>query len=100
MQITAAVSVPVDLSHDRKFFFDWGFQQNYDLPWNSSNFYNVPIWPGLKTDKFKRSLSNEVNYDKYGNKGDGIHPNDFSAGEFYEAIENLLVRFDMFSINT
>lgn len=92
-QITAAFSVPIELSHDRKFFFDWGFQQNYDLPWNSSNFYNIPIWPGLKDGKFRQRRDQFENIKtKYGAGESGVHPNDFTAGELYEALENLLVR--------
>ncbi|KAL5274680.1 hypothetical protein ACFFRR_001015 [Megaselia abdita] len=88
MQITAAFSIPVELSHERKFFFDWGFQQNYDLPWNSSSFYNIPIWPGFKDNKVRqrRDLKYEVSQE-------GVHPNDFTAGEFYEALESLLVSY-------
>lgn len=84
----------MELSHDRKFFFDWGFQQNYDLPWNSSSFYNIPIWSGFKDGKVrnKRELFESIEL-KYGVGMNGIHPNDFTAGEFYEALENLLVRW-------
>lgn len=93
LQITAAVSVPLELSHDRKFFCDWGFQQNYNLPWNSSNFYNIPIWPGLKDGKVRsrRDLFEDIE-SKYGVGKNGIHPSDFTAGELYEALENQLVR--------
>ena len=78
-----SVSVPVvDLPPDRKVFFDWGLQMNYDMPFNVSSFYMVPIWATNGTAR----MSN------WHFLTDAVHRNDFTAKQLYEGLENMLER--------
>lgn len=73
-----SVSVPItDLPPDRKVSFDWGIQMNYDMPFNVSSFYMVPIWA---TNGSRSLLINSPRVHKY----------DFTARELYEGLENML----------
>ena len=78
-----SVSVPVvDLPPDRKVFFDWGLQMNYDMPFNVSSFYMVPIWATNGTARMS----------KWHFLTDAVHRNDFTAKQLYEGLENMLER--------
>ncbi|XP_017874370.1 PREDICTED: uncharacterized protein LOC108621507 [Drosophila arizonae] len=90
-QITAALSVPVVLP-PRKIFWDWGVQVNYELPSNPAKFYAAQIWEDQFARRAKRHLHNETQ--KYMPAAwTNMHPNDLTAGELYESIENMLVRY-------
>ncbi|TDG52206.1 hypothetical protein AWZ03_001487 [Drosophila navojoa] len=90
-QITAAVSVPVVLP-PRKIFWDWGVQVNYEVPSNPAKFYAAEIWEDQFARRAKRHLHNETQ--KYMPAArTNMHPNDLTAGELYESIENMLVRY-------
>uniref|UniRef100_A0A1A9WLP9 Uncharacterized protein n=1 Tax=Glossina brevipalpis TaxID=37001 RepID=A0A1A9WLP9_9MUSC len=44
-QMIGSVSIAISgLPKTRKAFVDWGFQMNYQMPFNLSEFYMVPIW--------------------------------------------------------
>ncbi|XP_023161854.1 uncharacterized protein LOC111593370 isoform X2 [Drosophila hydei] len=84
------MSVPFDLNK-RKVFMDLGFQMNYNLPFNLAAFYNPAFWSNPYERRGKREL-----YNFTGSTNEllvtesGIHPRDFTAGELYAGIENLL----------
>lgn len=91
LQITSALSVPVVIPQ-RKLFWDWGVQMNYEMPAKPSSFYAATIWPGQFERRIKRQLRNETQ--KYMPAGlRDMHPNDLTAGELYESIENMLTRY-------
>ncbi|XP_034488905.1 uncharacterized protein LOC117792762 [Drosophila innubila] len=93
LQITSALSVPVVIPQ-RKLFWDWGVQMNYEMPAKPSSFYAANIWPGQFERRNKRQLRNET--EKYLPAGlTDMHPNDLTAGELYESIENMLTRYGM-----
>lgn len=88
-------------------YWDWGFQMNYDLPVNLGQFFNAPIWGEAFDDYRKRRDLLEAQYpDNQNNKtvwensekyyaddlNSGKHPSDFTAGELYHSLENLLLR--------
>ncbi|XP_016944497.4 uncharacterized protein [Drosophila suzukii] len=90
-QVTSSLSVPVVIP-DRKLFWDWGIQMNYALPAQPSSFYAATIWPDEFSRRGRRHLRNETA--KYLPGGvSTIHPSDFTAGELYESLENMLVRY-------
>ncbi|XP_037942799.1 uncharacterized protein LOC119675665 [Teleopsis dalmanni] len=99
--LTASVSVPVtELLPERKLIIDWCFNMGYDLPYTVAQFYNIPIWPGFQNPKSKREIQEksvtklQKLYGKYDKKTDANrHPNDFSAGELYQGIEDYLVNY-------
>ncbi|XP_055920464.1 uncharacterized protein LOC129952065 [Eupeodes corollae] len=88
LQITMSISTPVFVPN-QKMYFDWGFQMNYDLPANLSSFYSVPIWPGA----FNKRLSRDIDHSKYQVLNEGVHSNDFTAGELYIGFEDLLLSY-------
>ncbi|XP_061400296.1 uncharacterized protein LOC133336019 [Musca vetustissima] len=105
--LVASVSVPVtEYLPDRRVIIDWCFQMAYDLPYQLSSFYNIPIWPGKHSPvkNPKRSIAND-NVSSIGNHWHSIeainntttfgsrHPSDFTAGELYRSIEDLLVSY-------
>lgn len=104
--MTYLLSVPIELPN-RKMYWDWGMQMNFDLPYNIDKFINVPIWPGKFGDRKRRNLielphQSRGNYtwsdiaDKYNDvasNDSGKHYSDFTAGEFYYALENILTRY-------
>ncbi|XP_073820046.1 uncharacterized protein [Musca autumnalis] len=76
-QITSSISLPiVDLPPTRKAFFDWGFQMNYNMPFNLSSFYMTPIWPSKDNEISKRELYNV----------------DLTPAQVYSSLENILER--------
>lgn len=79
-----SVSAPVELK-DMRLYFDWGFQVNYNLPYDLSNFYDVAKWPG-----HSRQHTRAISYDKY-NIQNNTHPADATAGEVYMALEELMI---------
>ncbi|XP_017091682.2 uncharacterized protein [Drosophila bipectinata] len=90
-QVTSSLSVPVVIP-DRKLFWDWGLQMNYAFPSQPSSFYAATIWPDEFSRRGKRHLRNET--EKYLPGGvKSMHPNDFTAGELYESLENMLARY-------
>ncbi|EDX14222.1 GD18294 [Drosophila simulans] len=90
-QITSSLSVPVVIP-DRKLFWDWGLQMNYALPAQPSSFYAATIWPDEFSRRGKRHLWNETA--KYLPEGvSAMHPSDFTAGELYESLENMLIQY-------
>ncbi|XP_017046800.1 uncharacterized protein LOC108091926 [Drosophila ficusphila] len=90
-QITSSLSVPVVIP-DRKLFWDWGLQMNYNLPAQPSSFYNATIWADELSRRAKRELRNETAKYLPGGKTT-MHPSDFTAGELYESLENMLIRY-------
>ncbi|XP_037942800.1 uncharacterized protein LOC119675666 [Teleopsis dalmanni] len=100
LQLTASLSVPViDLPKLRQISLDWGFQMNYELPYNLSSFYNIPIWPGLIGNVQRRSLANskQLNllYEEFNNETLGLDPYDYdySAGEIYRGLQDVLIGY-------
>ncbi|XP_030376317.1 uncharacterized protein LOC115625417 [Scaptodrosophila lebanonensis] len=104
MSLTSSVSIPVHAFYpDRRILIDWCFSVGYDLPNSLSSFYNIPIWPGFANlpqtqAQTKRELPrNKTEFEMYAKYGrDGLaqmHPQDFSAGELYEAIEDFLTSY-------
>ncbi|KAH8310910.1 hypothetical protein KR044_003443 [Drosophila immigrans] len=93
LQITSALSVPIVIPQ-RKIFWDWGVQMNYDMPVNPSSFYAATIWPDqFERHHHKRELRNETQKYMPANGLTDMHPNDLTAGELYESIENMLKRY-------
>ncbi|XP_061400297.1 uncharacterized protein LOC133336020 [Musca vetustissima] len=108
LQLTVLVSAPVE-NPVRKIYWDWGIQANYDLPYTPQNFINVPIWPNKWEDEFEEEIrrrrglhedhDKSVNHtwwriaEKYNEDVANKHPSDFTAGEFYYAMENLLISY-------
>jgi len=84
LKLTITVSVPVtELPKYQRVFIDLGLQMNYVLPYQLSDFYNVPIWPKDKIEEhfaqrhFKRAPDNFRNY---------------SIMDFYKTIEIMFKR--------
>uniref|UniRef100_A0A1I8MIX2 Uncharacterized protein n=1 Tax=Musca domestica TaxID=7370 RepID=A0A1I8MIX2_MUSDO len=106
LQLTVLVSAPVE-NPFRKIYWDWGIQINYDMPFSPKNFINVPIWPNKWEDEFegesrrRRELLGDHEAqgnltwwqiaERYGGNDLHKHPSDFTAGELYYALENLLI---------
>ncbi|XP_005188037.1 uncharacterized protein LOC101887415 [Musca domestica] len=105
--LVASVSVPVtEYLPERRFIVDWCFQMSYDMPYQLSSFYNIPIWPGKHSPikGRKRSIvpSNAWSLEHHWNSIGALdnstavgrrHPSDFTAGELYRSIEDLLVSY-------
>uniref|UniRef100_A0A1A9ZCJ0 Uncharacterized protein n=1 Tax=Glossina pallidipes TaxID=7398 RepID=A0A1A9ZCJ0_GLOPL len=71
-----SVSIPISgLPMNHKVFFDWGFQMNYQMPFNLSEFYMVPIWSTVGSNVQKRHVR---------------YRTDFTAKELYEGLKDLL----------
>ncbi|XP_017844908.1 uncharacterized protein LOC108601519 [Drosophila busckii] len=93
-QITACFSAPVVIPQ-RKLFWDWGMQMNYNLPFQPSSFYASKIWE----DQFDRRHSRQQRQlqqqqQKYLPQASGdVHPSDLTAGELYESMEHMLTRY-------
>lgn len=68
-----------DLPSERKVFFDWGLQMNYDMPFNVSSFYNVPIWPSSQKRILKRQIAADL-----------LDEHDYTTKELYNGLENTL----------
>ncbi|XP_062124799.1 uncharacterized protein LOC133837902 [Drosophila sulfurigaster albostrigata] len=92
LQVTSSLSVPVVIPQ-RKLFWDWGLQMNYNLPAQPSSFYAASIWPDEFERRHKRQLRNETQKYMPTNGLTNMHPNDLTAGELYESIENMLTRY-------
>ncbi|XP_017873065.1 PREDICTED: uncharacterized protein LOC108620644 [Drosophila arizonae] len=100
--LTSSVSVPVtEFYPERRILVDWCFAISYNLPFNLSSFYSIPIWPGFANYHTKRevprTLPNELQlYEKYGyNALTQIHPKDLSAGQLYSSIEDALASYGL-----
>ncbi|KAH8414057.1 hypothetical protein KR222_003771 [Zaprionus bogoriensis] len=92
-QITAALSVPVVIPQ-RKLFWDWGIQMNYNMPSKPSSFYAASIWPDEFARRDRRQLRNETQKYLSGPLADHhMHPSDLTAGELYESLESMLSRY-------
>ncbi|XP_002032502.2 uncharacterized protein LOC6607739 [Drosophila sechellia] len=91
LQLTSSVSIPADLNTRTKVFTDMGFQMNYNLPPTVSAFYNATIWADELSRRQKRQLDNSLvsNLQQWDLEG-GMHPGDFTAGQLYKGIENML----------
>ncbi|XP_013110044.2 uncharacterized protein LOC106088882 [Stomoxys calcitrans] len=73
------------------------------MPYQLSSFYNIPIWPGKHSPiNRKRSLPSHpwpepkhwkalAHYNA--TFSGGMHPSDFSAGELYQSLEDLLLSY-------
>ncbi|XP_018801168.1 PREDICTED: uncharacterized protein LOC108976496 [Bactrocera latifrons] len=98
LQVTGSISYPIiGLPMHRTLFFDWGYQMNYDFPYNLSSFYNAPIWRLEKRDvnndrvrDFNKLNLNEVRFKNWLDTSKDRHFFDFTAGELYNALESLL----------
>ncbi|XP_073820058.1 uncharacterized protein [Musca autumnalis] len=106
--LVASVSVPVtEYLPERRILIDWCFQMSYDLPYQLSSFYNIPIWPGKHSPikSRKRSIGTNISWpienhwkaiEKLHNTTSidySRHPSDFTAGELYQSIEELLISY-------
>ncbi|XP_017091693.2 uncharacterized protein [Drosophila bipectinata] len=98
--LTLSVSFPIaELLPERRILIDWCFAISYNYPYNLTEFYSIPIWPGFANYKAKREvttleLTDESFYAKYGHDGEtGIHPKDFSAAELYAFLEDNLAGY-------
>ncbi|XP_023290881.2 uncharacterized protein LOC111674497 [Lucilia cuprina] len=81
IQLVGSISVPIaDLPPNRKVYFDWGLQMNYDMPFNVSSFYSVPIWP--------TSGSRNLIFSSR-----AVNKHDFTAKNLYDGLENLLEEY-------
>ncbi|XP_043655762.1 uncharacterized protein LOC122621838 [Drosophila teissieri] len=91
LQLTSSISIPADLNTRTKVFIDMGFQMNYNLPATVSAFYNATIWADELSRRQKRQLDNslDANLQQLDLEG-GMHPGDFTAGQLYRGIENML----------
>ncbi|XP_033167292.1 uncharacterized protein LOC117145666 [Drosophila mauritiana] len=91
LQLTSSISIPADLNTRTKVFMDMGFQMNYNLPPTVSAFYNATIWADELSRRQKRQLDNSLvaNLQQWDLEG-GMHPGDFTAGQLYKGIENML----------
>ncbi|EDV53863.1 uncharacterized protein LOC6554837 [Drosophila erecta] len=91
LQLTSSVSIPADLNTRTKVFMDMGFQMNYNLPATVSAFYNATIWADELSRRQKRQLDNslDANLQQLDLEG-GMHPGDFTAGQLYKGVENML----------
>lgn len=112
-KISAAVSVPVAVP-DRKFFFNYGFQFNYNMPFSPTSFYKPTYWPYARALVEKLDILHEqpnsttnshenesityltdnknahdVSVEKY-QSDENRDRRDLSAGELYKSIENTL----------
>ncbi|KAI9580242.1 hypothetical protein GQX74_000235 [Glossina fuscipes] len=77
-QMIGSISIPISgLPMNHKVFFDWGFQMNYQMPFNLSEFYMVPIWSTGASNVQKRHLHYQT---------------DFTVRELYEGLKDLLER--------
>ncbi|XP_067619952.1 uncharacterized protein [Eurosta solidaginis] len=103
-----SVSYPVvEYLPDRSILIDWCFQMSYTLPGNVSQFYNIPIWPGIQNPKPGKRSAYDGNespelqqylkwLEKYDRKiGENQHPMDLTAGELYRGIEDYLTSFGL-----
>ncbi|XP_029409133.2 uncharacterized protein LOC115066652 [Bactrocera dorsalis] len=108
LQITGSISYPIiGLPMHRSFYFDWGFQMNYDFPYNLASFYNAPIWKLEKRDVNNDRSRDPRDFSKLNFHGvetleyHGLFKNwldaskdrhffDFTAGELYNALESLI----------
>ncbi|XP_034112295.1 uncharacterized protein LOC117573300 [Drosophila albomicans] len=90
LQLTSSMSVPIDIPDARKVFMDLGFQMNYNMPYDVASFYNPTIWSNAlerrrrHTDGFTGTVKELMEAEN------GIHPNDFTAGELYTGLERRL----------
>ncbi|XP_073819314.1 uncharacterized protein [Musca autumnalis] len=104
-QVTILVSAPVE-NPIRKIFWNWGIQSNYDLPFSPQNFINVPLWPNkweVDDRRKRRELLSDHDFqgnqtwgkiaERYGGNDMEKHPSDFTAGELYYSLENLLTSY-------
>ncbi|XP_037707351.1 uncharacterized protein LOC119545684 [Drosophila subpulchrella] len=98
--LTLSVSTPIaELFPERRILIDWCFAISYNYPYNLTEFYSIPIWPGFANYKAKRDvpqleLTDESFYTKYGHDTEnGMHPKDFSAGELYAFLEDTLAGY-------
>ncbi|XP_075144828.1 uncharacterized protein LOC142219937 [Haematobia irritans] len=104
LQITALVSAPIEIP-GRKIYWDWGIQMNYDLPYNVEKLANLPIWGDRRRRELneldkQQTIGNQSWWqivDKYTNGAEGVqtnkHPSDFTAGELYYDLENILTSY-------
>ncbi|XP_017091683.2 uncharacterized protein [Drosophila bipectinata] len=93
LQLTSSISIPLDLPTRTKVFVDMGFQMNYNLPTTVSAFYNASIWADELSRRQKRHLPNSSDADLKSldqEQEDAMHPGDFTAGQMYLGLENLL----------
>ncbi|XP_067619951.1 uncharacterized protein [Eurosta solidaginis] len=106
-----SVSYPVvEYLPDRSILIDWCFQMSYTLPGNVSQFYNIPIWPGIQNPKPGKRSAYDGNespelqqylkwLEKYDRKiGENQHPMDLTAGELYRGIEDYLTRYVSYTL--
>ncbi|KAH8247318.1 hypothetical protein KR038_002463 [Drosophila bunnanda] len=99
--LTLSVSTPIaELYPERRILIDWCFAISYNYPYNLTEFYSIPIWPGFANYKAKRELTprmeltDESFYTKYGHDSEaGRHPKDFSAAELYAFLEDTLAGY-------
>ncbi|XP_034664476.1 uncharacterized protein LOC117898903 [Drosophila subobscura] len=98
--LTLSVSTPIaELYPERRILIDWCFAISYNYPYNLSEFYSIPIWPGFANNNRKREApqlqQTDANfYTKYGHDvSSGIHPKDFSAAELYAFLESTLAGY-------
>ncbi|KRK04561.1 uncharacterized protein LOC26535924 [Drosophila yakuba] len=98
--LTLSVSTPIaELYPERRILIDWCFAISYNYPYNLTEFYSIPIWPGFANYKAKRQvpqleLTDGNFYAKYGHDMDsGMHPKDFSAGQLYGFLEDTLAGY-------
>ncbi|KAM8705708.1 hypothetical protein ACLKA7_010068 [Drosophila subpalustris] len=91
LQLTASMSVPIDIPDARKVFMDLGFQMNYNLPFNLAAFYNPAIWSNALERRRRRHLDDFTGtVRQLLDAENGIHPNDFTAGQLYAGLEHRL----------
>ncbi|XP_028899566.1 uncharacterized protein LOC105217753 isoform X2 [Zeugodacus cucurbitae] len=111
--LTVSISYPIiDLSLHRTVLFDWGFQMNYDFPFSPTSFYNAPIWKLEKRDvhnnndtrSFDKANFNDFEAMEYvGAFKNWLVPSkdkhffDFTAGELYNALENVIASYGFHS---
>ncbi|KAH8294179.1 hypothetical protein KR054_009221 [Drosophila jambulina] len=100
LQLTSSISIPLDLPTRTKVFVDLGFQMNYNLPYTVSAFYNAPIWADELARRGKRHLKDNgleaIQHQQQQQRKnqleleDGMYPGDFTAGQLYSGLENML----------
>lgn len=101
-QLVPSISVPVFLpfAPERRILMDWCLQMSFELPRNTSN---TLIWPveGRQTDQHPSEQRRDIDFSKYQGQESlsevsvssiQMHPYDWTAGELYFAIEQLLMR--------
>ncbi|KAH8384168.1 hypothetical protein KR009_012337 [Drosophila setifemur] len=98
--LTLSISHPIaELYPERRILIDWCFAISYNYPYNVTEFYSIPIWPGFANYKAKREvtqleLTDDSFYTKYGHDtATGRHPKDFSAAELYSFLEDNLAGY-------